>query len=172
MFDANVASYVFLAMIVGALFVYDIRNPPLPLAAASPAVGALHTINTSEVIYSSTYTTGFSPSLAALDGNPSEKPTADAAGLISPALASGEISFDSVVYSATKGRNVRATIGYRLTYRAAPDADGIIRHYSVVARPIKYLGEGTPSFFTDQSGVIRSTNEDRDATVSDPPLAG
>jgi len=42
--------------------------------------------------------------------------------------------------------------------------------YSIVARPKQFGTAGTRNFFTDQSGVIRVTNEDREATVNDEPL--
>jgi type IV pilus assembly protein PilA len=156
MFDANLASYLFLGMIAGGFLMSKLLLNPLPPRYWSP-VGVLRTINTSEVTYSSTYPKGFSPSLAALGPPPGTQPTAEAAGLIDPQLATG------VEY------------GYTFTYKAVPDADSIIRHYTVVARPLKYHRESYPptnSFFTDETGVIRSTDEDREATSSDPPLGG
>jgi hypothetical protein len=122
-------------------------------AYQASAVGSLRTINTAEMTYSSTYTRGFSSSLTALAPGAGENPTADAAGLI-----------DSVLASSVKTR-------YRFTYRPAPpDATGKIRHYTVVARPLKYQGVSENSYFTDETGIIRSTTEDRDATASDPSI--
>jgi len=42
--------------------------------------------------------------------------------------------------------------------------------FTVNARPLDYGSTGTRSFFSDESGVIRYTREDRPATVEDPPL--
>jgi hypothetical protein len=46
-----------------------------------------------------------------------------------------------------------------------------IQTYSISARPITRK-TGRNSYFTDQSGVIRATSEDRPATVNDTPIAG
>ncbi len=62
--------------------------------------------------------------------------------------------------------------GYEFTYMAGlPGADGIIRSYTLTARP----NEPCPrhcscSFFMDETGVVRLTKENRAATVDDPPL--
>ena len=42
--------------------------------------------------------------------------------------------------------------------------------FTVGARPMIYASTGTRSFFSNESGVIRYTREDRPATVEDPPL--
>jgi hypothetical protein len=122
-------------------------------------VGMLREINTAEITYASTYSSGFSPSLAVL-GPPTQgaKPSALAAGLINNVLASGAMS------------------GYKIDYKPGPVEHGRIDTYTVTARPIKfgcpqaYSGEG--SYFSDQSGVIRQTNEDRPATANDTPIGG
>lgn len=153
MFYANLASYLFLVMSLGVFSMEGIITAPHAGSNQAAAVGSLLTIDTAEVTYSSTYTKGYSPSLAALDGKPSGEPTAESAELIDEVLGRGEKA------------------GYRFVYKAAPDADGVIRHYTIVARPLKHPGGGN-SYFTDETGVIRMTTEDRDATATDPPLAG
>src|SRR4051794_30571874 len=45
--------------------------------------------------------------------------------------------------------------GYRFTYRKGSGYE-----YSVSARPVQYGRTGTLSYFSDQSGVIRSTSEE------------
>lgn len=123
---------------------------------ASP-VGSLRTINTSEVTYSDTYRQGFSPTLAALGPGPNN-------ALATP---SGAELIDNVLASGRKG-------AYTFTYVAGPrDANGKIETYTVVARPNLECQEvGRNSYFSDQTGVIRLTNENRPATVNDPPLGG
>jgi type IV pilus assembly protein PilA len=118
------------------------------------AVGSLRTISTVEVTYASTHGKGFSATLAAL-GPPAKGVAASAAAadLIDSVLASGQKS------------------GYILEYTAgAPESDGRILHYTVSARPATVGVTGVRSFFTDESGVIRSTSEDRAANAKDPPL--
>lgn len=174
MFEANVASYLFLAMIVVLLGAPDsvyVWNHPKPSYEETTA-GMLRAINSAEVTYSTTYARGFSPSfsptLEALGGASGAMPSAGHAGLIDSRLASGETTACRSIYSSEKTE-------YKFTYKAAPDAEGVIGHYTVVARPQKYRddrGETWSSYFIDQSGTIRWTTEDRDATATDPPLAG
>ncbi len=124
------------------------------LATQAAAVGAMRTINTQEINYASTYEGSFSPSLTELGPPPpGQSPTASAAGLIDDVLARG-------VKNA-----------YRFTYTpGARDAKGLIVSYTLTARPLKYTSRTRPSYFTDESGVVRFTQEDRDATAQDPPL--
>jgi hypothetical protein len=117
------------------------------------AVGSLRSINTAEVYFEKEYKKGFSPTLAAL-GVPPEgvKPSASAANLLDNSLTGG------------KRRN------YIFTYKSGgPDAGGRISTYTVTARPAKWQ-KGLWSFFTDDTGIIRGTDENRGAKVSDPPL--
>ncbi len=62
--------------------------------------------------------------------------------------------------------------GYQFTYTAGlPGADGIIKSFTLIARPIEPCpGRCSCSFFMDQTGVLRRTTENRPATADDPPL--
>ncbi|MBI3483533.1 MAG: pili assembly chaperone [Acidobacteria bacterium] len=118
------------------------------------AIRSLRTINTSEVTYASTYGKGFSPTLAVLGPPPAgDKPSAAHADLIDSVLAGGKKSRYNFVYAA-----------------GPPDKEGHIKSYSVVARPATPGVSGNRSFFTDETGVIRATMENRPASVSDPPI--
>jgi hypothetical protein len=58
--------------------------------------------------------------------------------------------------------------GYQLQYVPGESgADGRIHSYSLLARPDYY---GSRNFYTDQTGVLRVTTEDRAATPQDPPV--
>lgn len=58
--------------------------------------------------------------------------------------------------------------GYRIEYQAAPaDPDGIVRRYALRARAGFHAFR---NFYTDQSGVIRATRENRPAGEHDPPV--
>jgi type IV pilus assembly protein PilA len=120
------------------------------------AIGSMRTINTAEITYASTYNLGYTADLASL-GAGSGPPSAAAAGLIDESLARGKKS------------------GYVFTYAPGPrDAAGKISSYSVSARPENYGPADRryqSSFFTDQSGVIRGTREDRPATAQDTPIS-
>jgi len=58
--------------------------------------------------------------------------------------------------------------GYQLQYTAGPaGADGALRSYTLGARAGNYSYR---NFYTDPSGVVRATREDRDANSADPPI--
>jgi hypothetical protein len=146
------------AAVLAAIFAYlAITVPSLVrskiAANQAAAVGSLRTINIAESTYTREYKAGYSPTLAAL-GKPvgGSPPSASAAGLIDRVLAAGTKS------------------GYTFTYTPGPkDGAGHIKSYTVTARPMNDR-TGRNSYFTDQTGVIRQTSEDRPATAKDPPL--
>ena len=133
-----------------------------PEANAKRAVGMLRTIVTSVITYETVYANGHPASLAVLapplDG--SFNYSCDAAGLIDEFHATGELW------------------GYRITFTAGepieepPKGCAVagVSSYWVSARPLEYVVTGRLSFFVDDSGVIRWTTEDREATADDPPL--
>ena len=57
---------------------------------------------------------------------------------------------------------------YNVQYTAgSPDSDGRIRSYTLIARAANY---GYLNLFSDETGVIRGTRENRTATGQDPPI--
>jgi hypothetical protein len=62
--------------------------------------------------------------------------------------------------------------GYRFDYKPGPVEHGRIQTYTVTARPIKYGCPGEGSYYSDQTGEIRETTEDRPATAKDPLVGG
>jgi hypothetical protein len=61
--------------------------------------------------------------------------------------------------------------GYTFAYTAGPkDAQGRVLTYTVTARPEDFRRSGDVNYFLDETGVIRSTPEDRPSTAQDPPL--
>ena len=155
------------ALFVGIpLLVFEVI--PVPNLIRSRSVGdglspvsILRSINTAEITYSSTYSSSFSSNLAVL-GSPTQgsEPSASAAGLT---------PIDEWLAWCARS-------GYKIDYKPGPIESGRIATYSVTVRPIKY---GCPnadlnetSYYSDQSGVIRQTNEDRPATAKDPPIGG
>ena len=119
----------------------------------SVAVWCLRTINTAEVFYAQTYKAGFSPTLAALSvPAKGTQFTASAAWLIDESLGSGRKN------------------GYIFTYSPGkPDAKGHITAYTVRVRPVRWQ-KGVQSFFTDQTAIIRGTQDNRAPTVKDAAL--
>jgi len=89
-----------------------------------------------------------------------------------------------ITYSATVGRG-----SYARNLEALADTDlinsvlgsgakdgyafrtrGTARTFTISATPLDYGSTGSRSFFSNETGVIRYTREDRPATVEDPPL--
>ena len=59
------------------------------------------------------------------------------------------------------------TAGYRLDYSSkSSSSDGVSQGFVILARPEK---SGFPNLRIDESGVVRATEENRPATVQDPP---
>jgi hypothetical protein len=61
------------------------------------------------------------------------------------------------------------TEGYSLIYLPGPiGSNGNINSFVLLARPEYY---GYSNFYMDQTGVIRSTQDNREATAHDPPVS-
>jgi len=154
---ALIVIFLLISLLIGMYIIRDLHSPRQRAANQASAVLSLRIINTAEATYVDTYKGRYSPSLAAL-GPPPEgtQPSAAAAGLVDSLLAGGGVKS-----------------GYRFTYAPGPpDKAGHIQSYAVTARPSVYGATGNRSYFTDQSGVIRMTSEDRSATATDSPLGG
>ena len=107
-------------------------------ANEASAVGSMRTINTSSVEYSTTYG-GFPSALTALGGPAGGTASATSAELIDAVLAGGTKS------------------GYTFAYTTgATDSNGNILAYTMTANPTSMGVTGQRTFFTDQSGVIRT----------------
>lgn len=143
-------------LIVAAIAIPNLLRSRMAANEAS-AVASLRSINTSQIVYQSSYGPGFAGTLAALsDGGapancaPPTPPAATSACLIDSALASGTKS------------------GYTFTY--APTAGGgPITTYTVNADPISAGSAGPRHFFGDQTLVIRF-NATAAAANTDPPI--
>jgi len=118
-------------------------------ANETSAVGSLSALNTACITYLTIYG-GYPPSLSSLGpGNPATSNSADL--------------LDSVLTSGTKG-------GYNFIFSPGPrDSSGRVNVYSVTAEPITPGSTGQRTFYTDQSGVIRS-NTNGPADVTSTPI--
>lgn len=92
------------------------------------------------------------------------------AALSSYAAAQGGVfpqTLEPLGQPAREAAQLAQSNGYRLQYTPGPtESDGGIHGYSLDARAGNY---GYRSFYTDLSGVIRATREDRPANSLDPP---
>lgn len=118
-------------------------------ADEAAAVGTLRTLNSSCIVYSWKWETGYPVGLSNL--GPAKPATAIAADLV-----------DSTVAGGTKS-------GYALTYVSSAPANGKIKTYTINADPVVPGKTGRRYFFTDQSGVIRF-DFSGPATLSSPPV--
>ena len=120
-------------------------------ANETAAVGALKALTESALLYSNTYG-GFPHALS--DMGPASggtAPSSTAADLIDSVLASGVKS------------------GYRFGYTpGAADPSGNVQSYAVTAMPVAPGSTGQRSFYTDQSGTIRSTPSGTADSTSSP----
>lgn len=146
---------VAIVLIVAAVAVPNLMRSRMSANEAS-AVASMRTVLTSEIVYSSTYTVGFSANLPSLsDGGA-------AANCIPPALPSANAAclLDSNVASGTKD-------GYVFTY--VPTASGSTNNaFKLNADPAN-SGAGQRHFYTDESDVLR-VNIAAAASPSDPAL--
>jgi hypothetical protein len=117
------------------------------------AEGMLRTYNTALVTYRATYPDNGLPfNLEMLGFDLSDGPRAYHAALISNGYVKAPYEIS----------------GYRFNYTLVTDDPS--RQYTITARPLRFGQSGNRSFYTDDSAVIRSTSEDRDATKDDDPV--
>jgi type IV pilus assembly protein PilA len=150
---------VAIILIIAAIAIPNLIRSKMAANEAS-AVASIRTINTSEVVYSSTYNVAnvFSADLPTLgDGGtpancaPATPPTAAAACLIDPAL---------------EAATVKATpkSGYYFTYAVAAGT------YTINGDPAAVNSTGVRGFFSDQSVVIRAKSPGPGAGPTDAPI--
>ena len=143
---------VAIILIIASIAIPNLLRAKMAANEAS-AVGSLRTLNTSAILYTTTYGTGYPGSLAVLGGSTSAAATSASAELIDTVLAHGTKS------------------GYVFTYTAATaDAAGSIDSYTITATPISAGTTGQRMFFTDQSGVIRANSTGSGASVTSTPI--
>jgi hypothetical protein len=76
--------------------------------------------------------------------------------------------FESLDERARAAAQLAQSVNYQVQYTPGPvEADGSVRSYMLEARAGNY---GFRNFFTDESGVVRATRENRAATAQDSPL--
>jgi type IV pilus assembly protein PilA len=139
---------VVIILIVAAIAIPNLMRSRLA-ANESSAVATLRAVNTSEVVYSSTFGNGYSADLTSLGGTCSTTtiPTSTAACLLDAVLANDP---------ATKS-------GYVFTYTST------VGSYTLTAAPVNVGSSGQRYFFTDQSDTIRY-NVSAPATASSSPI--
>jgi type IV pilus assembly protein PilA len=140
---------VAIILIIAAIAIPNLMKSKIQANEAA-AVETLKTLDTSVVMYSTTYG-GFPHSIADLGPSTGGATTSASADLIDSVLATG----------------VKA--GYRYTYAVtSSDPSGNVLSYSITATPVSPGVTGQRSFYTDQSGTIRSTTNGTADSSSTP----
>jgi type IV pilus assembly protein PilA len=138
---------VAIILIIAAMAIPNLLRSKMSANEAS-AVGSLRTLNTAAITYSTTYG-GYPGTLTNM--GPATAATSTSADLI-----------DSVLASGTKS-------GYSFTWsKGATDSNGNVLTYAVNADPNARGTTGQRSFYTDQSGVIRSNTTGTASATSTP----
>jgi hypothetical protein len=135
------------AVLFASVFAFPQSNSQSSAGEAS-AVGSMRVYNTACVLYASLYGVGFPSSLDVLRGDGTAR-NSDHSGILNNELTAPP-------YQKS---------GYRFIYRR--ESPG---RYTVIGRPLEFAKTGHLSFFTDQTGVIRFTDEDRAPTSEDRPI--
>lgn len=148
---------VFLSGVYGFLMIMVISTLPgfiysQVVANQSSALGSVRQLTLCAVVY---------------QANHPEKGFPVEAALLEPV---GEDCIDEDLVDATTDGGA-AKSGYRFQYLPGPpDADGVVSAFEILARPVQFRRTGRLSYYTDETSVIRSTDEDRPVTKDDPPL--
>jgi type IV pilus assembly protein PilA len=152
---------VAIILIIAAIAIPNLLRARMAANEAS-AVGSIRMINTSAVIYSSTWGVQYPGTLAAMAGTLGGTPVCTAALLIDPVLAAATTA-------------ALAKSGYFFAYlgaTATPAAGGCTGDlsYTITGVPAVVGQTGQRGFFSDQSGVIRFNTTGAAPTLASPPL--
>jgi type IV pilus assembly protein PilA len=138
-------------LIIAAIAIPNFLRARMAANEAS-AVGSLRTYNTAMATYANQCPQiGYPKELSNLGGPAGGDRCARAD------LVSGEMAAAAPVKS-----------GYRFTYIARADANGVILSYVLSADPVSPGGSGVRHFFTDQTAVIRMSAKERADSNSMP----
>ena len=132
---------VAIILIIAAIAIPNLIRSRMAANEAS-AVASIRTVNTSEIVYSSTYTLGFSASLSTLGdgGTP--------ANCVPPAIpvAASSCLIDGALETGTKS-------GYNFAYVPTATA-GVNGVYKITGTPISVGATGQRAFCSNQTVVI------------------
>ncbi len=144
---------VAIIMIIAAISIPDFLRSKMAANQAS-AVSSLRVINSSEIMYNSSYQKGYTPTLAALIAPPpGSQPSVSAAALVDDVLGSGVKSGYTFIYTP-----------------GTKDSQGNFQSYTVQANPSAPGSTGEVYYFADSSYVIRFNNA-HPATSTDTALS-
>jgi len=118
-------------------------------ANQSAAVQALRTMTSAEQTFSSTYSDGYTLTLAQLGGPVGSRSCVNA-GLIDEVLSSAPSQKGGYTYTFTPNGNAALTLGIPAACGVSGDSG-----YSISATPVSLGTTGSASYCVDETGVIR-----------------
>jgi type IV pilus assembly protein PilA len=145
---------VAIILVIAAIAIPNLLRSRMAASEAS-AVASLRTVNTSEIVYQSSYGGSYAPALT----NLSDGGTAANCAPTAIAAATSACLIDSVLASGSKA-------GYTFIYVPVVSG-GLDASYSLNGDPIGTTGQR--HFFTDQTDVIR-VNPAAPASATDPAI--
>ncbi len=150
---------VAIILVIAAIAVPNLLHARMAANEAS-ATSSLRMLNNAEVIFSATYSTGYTDGLNRLGPPPAgQQPTVSHADLIDPVLAGMSPGGTDIGFVKS---------GYRFVYTPF-GTFGAIASYEISADPQARGSTGQRSFYTNEPLVIRF-NATAPATASDHPL--
>jgi type IV pilus assembly protein PilA len=159
---------IFPIMIVAAIAIPNLLRARIAANEAT-AVGSLRVIETATIVYSSEYENGFPSSLEVLGGASGGEATCNHANLINGSLVSGRKNGYVFTYTPVFPDNSAAPV---ISPKAAAKGctSGGASGFTVTANPLQRGSTGERSFFADQTGVIRASDNGESATANSPPI--
>ena len=152
---------VAIILIIAAIAIPNLIRSKMAANEAS-AVATLRSINTAQVVYSSTYNVPFTFAAGLTDLADGGQPTSCVQGA-APPTSTNACLLDAAVAAATAVANAKS--GYQLGYTPPTATTG----YAVTNSPVTPGSSGVRYFYTDPSLVIRQ-NSTTTATGSDSPI--
>src|SRR5713226_7085241 len=153
---------VAIILIIAAIAIPNLLKAKMA-ANESSAAGAIRTVNTAQVSYSTLYPqVGFSATLGALGG--------PAAACAPPALST--VAQACLIDEVLSGNGVPAFAksGYTFAMAAGAAVGPPLVTYNVTATPISLGTSGQNMFCSDQSGVVRHDINGAACTVASPAV--
>ena len=168
-----VLGYLGIAVIPFVLIIAAIAIPNLLRARIAAneasAVGTLRTINIGAITYSAEYKNGFPSSLEVLGGGPDGSPTCDRARLVADTLIRNHRKSGYIFIYAPKLSDDAAPSVVSAAAQSKGCTSAGVAAFEVTAEPTQPDKSGMRTFYTDQTGVIRYSN-DGTANAGSAPL--
>lgn len=157
-----------LVLILAAIAIPNLLRARM-VASEAAAVGSLRAINIAAVQYASTYENGYPSNFEAFGNEEGSARNCNRAGLLDRPLAAGQTHGYIVTYTP---RFPNGELGPVVSPKAAAKgcASGGASGYAVTADPIRRGATAQRSYYTDQTGIIRYSDNDVPATAESPPL--